>query len=119
TCATLICIDAPTTFVPDVFDFSDQTDVTVLYHIDSTVYDDLTYSFGAFARLDIYDDTAPAIPFYTAWDPNPLASGRGGFPSFNWNGWGSGMSRPNSGTYTVSVTIDSYTFAGGPFNATE
>ena len=119
TCSTLLCIDTPTTLFPDIFDFSDHTDVNVFYHVDSTVFDDPFYVYGAFARLDIYNDTDLTTPFYTTWDPNPLASGRGGFPQFNWNGWGNGMVRPVSGTYTVTVSIDSWTFLGGPFSASQ
>jgi hypothetical protein len=120
-CTGSLCIDSPTTAMPQIIDFSDQTDVTVYYHLDSTVYEDPAYTSGAFTRLDIFADSdpMPRTPFYTAFDPNALASDKGSILTFNWNGYGNDWSRPKSGTYSATVTIDSSALSIGSFSTSQ
>ena len=118
-CPQPLCIDAPTTALPDVVDFSDQTDVSIYYHLDSAIYTDPSLAYGLFAELDIYDEHDLSTPFHTDFDPNVLASDRGSFLVFNWNGYGDTFLRPESGPYDVAITVLDYGFSTTPFTATQ
>jgi hypothetical protein len=120
-CAGLICIDSPTTAQPQRIDFSDNTDVLVLYHLNSAVYANSALQFGMFAELNIYHESDLVTPFYTSTDPNVLASDANGFPVFHWNGFGNppAYRRPLPGRYNVVITLLDYASAASTLTTSQ
>ncbi len=104
-CMAPLCIDAPTTAQPAVVEFTDQTDVTILYHLDATIYNHPEFNAGAFTELAIFHEDDTQNPFYVDYDFNVLVNGQGGYNVFNWNGVGTGSFLPLSGHYHVTVTL--------------
>ena len=118
-CPTVLCIDFPTNFSPAYVEFADDTDIPIVYHLDSAVYDDPLFSTGLFAEVNIFHESDLAIPVYSAWDPNLLGSDKGAFLTFHWDGWTDGRTRPASGFYTVRIDLWDGLFGATPFSAEE
>src|SRR5207244_1104963 len=81
--------------------------------------DAAVFSAGAFVRLDIFHESNPVNPFYTAFDPNVLATNKGSLLVFNWNGFGNSLTRPVSGHYNVVLTLVDSVFATTTYTAAE
>ncbi|OED37786.1 hypothetical protein AB833_22425 [Chromatiales bacterium (ex Bugula neritina AB1)] len=117
-CETLVCIDYPTTLVPESVEFSDATDVLIYYRLDATVYDDPQFQFGLYARLAIFHESDLVNPVYTDFDPNVQVSSKGSFLTFHWNGYSDTQTRPQPGNYTVSISLYDYNLGvAGPLSA--
>jgi Protein-arginine deiminase (PAD)/PKD domain len=105
-CPQLICIDYPTTAIPELVEFTNDTDVLIHYHLDAGVYSLAPFvSGGLLAELAIFHESDLTTPFYSDSDPNPLATGLGGLPVFQWDGYGNLRQRPQPGKYTVRITL--------------
>ncbi|WP_166521579.1 protein-arginine deiminase family protein [Zobellia amurskyensis] len=103
-CPTNLCIDYPTTIAPVPIQFTEDTDVSIYFHLNSVLYEDPLAILGTVAKLEIFYESEMA-PFYTAEDPNLLATNFGGLLSFQWNGYGDLNQRPDSGKYHVKITL--------------
>jgi hypothetical protein len=104
-CEGVLCIDLPTTSVPRIVEAWDHTDVMVVYHLDSALYDRPEFAYGMMTRLDLFVAGDTSFPVYTSYDPNVNASAKGGFLTFNWNGYSRlGLPVP-SGFYDVRVQL--------------
>jgi hypothetical protein len=104
-CAGALCIDAPTTAAPAVVPAVNQTDVTVLYHIDSALYDDPAFMFGMITELSLKHELDPSHAVATQLDPNVLPTSRGGLLAFNWNGYTPSGDRAPGGFYDVRIRL--------------
>lgn len=118
-CDTILCIDYPTTAIPALVDFADDTDILIYYRLDSAAYDDLLFSAGVFTRLSIYHESDLTTPVYTDFDPNVLATNKGGNLVFHWNGYSDLGTRPIEGAYTVGIDLFDSSFTLGTINAAE
>lgn len=103
-CPANLCIDYPTTINPQTIQFSDATDVTIYFHLNSILYTDPAAVFGTIAKVEIYYE-GETTPFYEALDPNLFPTDLGGYLMFHWNGYGVGNARPRSGHYHVKMTL--------------
>ena len=104
-CDSLVCVDFPLEMMPHVEDFTDRTDVLIYYHVDSLVYDNPLFVGGLFARLRIFHESDPVVPFYTAHDPNVISVLHGGSMEFKWDGRGSAGQRPRPGRYSIDIDL--------------
>lgn len=105
-CPQLLCIDYPTTAMPQFVEFTDDTDVFIYYHLDAGVYSAAPFiTGGLIAELEIFHESDLLVPFYSDFDPNPLATVFGGLPVFQWDGYGNLHQRPLPGKYTVRITL--------------
>ncbi len=118
-CPNPLCIDAPTTAQPAVVEFTDQTDVTILYHLDATIYNHPEFNAGAFTELAIFHEDDDQSPFYVDYDFNVLANDQGAYNVFNWNGAGTGNFRPLPGHYHVRVSLLDASLSTSPYSAIE
>lgn len=114
-CPQDLCIDYPTTANPQYVEFTKDTDILICYHLDSALYDydyeDDAFSHGMFAMLEIFHESDPTIPVYTSFEPNPLASDKGGFLVFQWYGYSDPFDeRPQPGRYNVEITLVNWMF---------
>lgn len=114
-CPEPLCIDYPTQFDPQFVEFSEDTDIAIYYHLDSVLYDEPVFNSGMFAVLEIFHESDLSVPVYSATDPNvlasdqtdpnELASDQGGWLLFHWNGYSNSFERPESGQYTLAITL--------------
>ncbi len=104
-CDSLVCVDFPLEAVPHTEDFTDQTDVLIYYHVDSLVYDNPLFVSGLFARLQIFHESDPVNPFYTAYDPNIISVLHGSTTVLKWDGRGTGGLRPKPGRYSIEIDL--------------
>lgn len=118
-CPAALCIDYPTTIIPEFVDFTDRTDVTIVYHLDSAIYSDPLFGAGMFAELAIFHESDLTVPFYTDIDFNVLPTDSGGLLVFNWNGYSNFHERPPEGRYTVRIALFDALLAASPFEAVE
>lgn len=105
-CPAPLCIDHPTQAAPRFVEFPPDTDIPILYHLDSTVYDSPTLAAGGLVvGLALYHENDPTTPVHVALDPNVLPSDRGGQPSFQWNGRTAAQERPLPGRYSIEISL--------------
>jgi len=105
-CPQPLCIDYPTTLNPQFMDFTGDTDIFIYYHLDSALYDNATFSFSMFSMLEIFHESDLTTPVYTSIDQNVLASDKGGYLVFHWDGYNADThARPQTGLYTVQITL--------------
>jgi hypothetical protein len=105
-CPAPLCIDHPTQARPHLVEFPPQTDIPILYHLDSTVYDSPLLAAGGLAvRLALFHEHQPTMPVYVSPDTNVLPSNRGGQPSFQWNGRTAAHERPLPGLYSIEISL--------------
>lgn len=118
-CPSILCIDHPTQLTPAQFDFTDDTDILIFYHLDSALYADPVFAFGAFVQLSIFHESDLTTAFYSDWDPNVLPSSFGGLLGFHWNGFGDSNERPLPGKYSVQLDVFDSTFGTTAVSAVE
>jgi hypothetical protein len=104
-CPEPLCIDHPTTFIPELVEFTDDTDVTIVYHLDSAIYNDPRFSVGMIAQVAIFHESDLITPFYSDYDFNVLPTDAGGMLVFHWNGYSNGNLRPTQGLYTIRISL--------------
>lgn len=105
-CPQPLCIDYPTTLNPQFVEFTEDTDIFIYYHLDSALYEDAAFSFSMFSILEIFHESDLTTPVYTSINPNVLASDKGGYLVFHWDGYTAdtfACLRP--GFYTVQITL--------------
>jgi len=118
-CDTILCIDHPKTLFPAIVDFADDTDILIYYRLDSAAYDDLMFSAGVFTNLAIFHESDLTTPVYTDFDPNVLATDKGGNLVFHWNGYSNAGARPVEGAYSVEIRLFDSSLTLTPVNAVE
>lgn len=105
-CPGALCIDYPTTVSPYRVKFSDKTDVTIYFHLNSALYADPLFTRGLRLRLDLFDQYDPVIPaFSNAWDLDMLPADRGGVLTLHWSGYDNAGRRPRPGAYTARLQL--------------
>ncbi len=118
-CPTVLCIDYPTTLYPAFVEFVENVDIPIAYHLDSAVYDDPLFASGLFAEVRLYHESNMVMPVYTALDPNLLASNKGAVLFFHWDGWTDARTRPETGYYTIEISLWSGSFGPTGISASE
>lgn len=118
-CPQPLCIDYPTTLTPQFVEFTEDTDILIYYHLDSALYDTPDFTFGLYARLEIFHEGDMTRPVYTSYDPNVLASNRGSFLVFHWNGYTDTFHRPQPGFYTAQITLLNHALGVSSMSARE
>ena len=108
-CPGDLCIDYPTTINPFYIEFAENTDIEILYHLNSIIYDDPVFQYGLISMLEIFYETESS-PVFTSYDFNILSSDKGGFLVYHWNGYTNTNDRPRSGMYHVKITLLDYGF---------
>jgi hypothetical protein len=114
-----LCVDYPTTLYPEFVIFSEDTDVLIYYHLNSLLYDDPVFASGMFTQLRIFHEDDLSTPVFTAYDPNVLASDKGSFLVFHWDGYDDARRRPISGRYTIEINLLDFAFSATAFQAVE
>jgi hypothetical protein len=105
-CPQPLCIDYPTTLNPQLVQFTEDTDISIYYYLDSALYEDAAFSFGMFSMLEIFHESDLTTPVYTSIDPNVLASDKGSYLVFHWDGYTADtLACPPPGFYTVQITL--------------
>lgn len=105
-CPQPLCIDYPTTLNPQFVEFTEDTDIFIYYHLDSALYEDAAFSFSMFSMLEIFHESDLTTPVYTSINPNVLASDKGGYLLFHWDGYTADtFTCPPPGFYTVQITL--------------
>ena len=118
-CPEPICIDCPTQVFPEFVEFVEGTDIFIYYHLDSLLYDEPIFATGLLTMLEIFHESDLVNPVYTSYDPSVLASDKGGFLQYRWNGYSSSHQRPQPGKYTIKITLLDSSFSVTPFADTE
>ena len=119
-CADHLCIDYPTTDNYEYVEFTDKTDITIYYHLDTSVYSDPAFDAGMRLELRIYHEDDPGTPAYSAhYDYDVLPTDRGGFLTFHWHGYTNDGMRPQPGKYKVEITATSPTDPAIVYQAAE
>lgn len=108
-CDGVLCIDAPTTAAPRVVEAWDHTDVTVVYHLDSALYDRPEFAYGMMTELELFVAGDTTFPVYTSLDPNVIASNKADLLAFNWNGYSRLGLAVVPGFYDVRVRLLDWT----------
>lgn len=109
-CASGVCVDSPTTFMPAIVQSFDSADINVYYHIDSTLCENPLFSLGMYTLLEVFP-AGSIVPVYSAYELN-VPPGSKGLPLvFNWNGYTNGGTRPPTGQYDVRVTLLDFALA--------
>jgi len=118
-CPETLCIDRPTASMPELVTFAGVPNVTIIYHLDSAIYTDPSFSAGMIVQLNIYHESDLTTPFYSDYDFNVLPTNSGGLLTFNWNGYSNEWLRPPDGMYTVQITLFDALLVPSPFEALE
>ncbi len=118
-CPTSLCIVYPTNFVPEFIEFNENTNVLIYYNLNSIIYDEPAFLSGLVAKLELFHESDPTTPVYTDYDPNLLGSDKGGVLAFHWDGFFDDNSRPISGLYHISISLEDHLFNTSAITATE
>ena len=114
-CPEALCIDYPTQGMPQFVEFTEETDISIYYHLDSPLYDEPAFISGMVTMLEVFHESDLTTPVYTSFDPNVLATDKGGYLVFHWNGYSDTLDRPLAGRYTLKLTLLDYGFTGTAF----
>jgi hypothetical protein len=104
-CQAVICIDGPTEASPKFVKFSNQAEVVIQYHLDSTLYDDPALTNGLRVRLEIFHENDPLAVFNEAYDVDLLPAQKGGPLAIHWYGFVDNATRPEPGLYTIRLSL--------------
>ncbi|MBE9573449.1 MAG: hypothetical protein IMF11_22695 [Proteobacteria bacterium] len=103
-------ITSPTSAVPVFVESVEDTDVMIVYQIESTVVDALSLEYGMYVGLDLFHESNLSDPVYSFLDPNVLTTGAGESRIFHWNGYTNTSTRVPPGRYTVRITLYNHNF---------
>jgi hypothetical protein len=105
-CAGDVCIDYPTELAPEFVTFTNKTDVTIQYHLNSILYDDPAFAAGLRLHQQIFHEDDLVTPaFDKAWDVDLLPSDKGASLALHWSGFDNANQRPKPGKYTVTLQL--------------
>ena len=111
-CPSDLCILAPTTLNPEHVEFTENTDITIYYNLNSQLYDIPYFSAGLLAKLEIYrEDVFTQTLVYTDYDPNVQGSDKGSILAFHWDGFYSDGSYPEPGAYTLKLSLVDHAYS--------
>jgi hypothetical protein len=118
-CPQPVCIDSPTAVLPKYLESFQGSNVSIVYHIDSAIYDDPSFLFGMYVRLDILEHGNTTVPVFMSIDPAVLPVSKGGILGFNWNGFTTSGVRPSGSKFDVRVSLLDPNLGTPVFVATE